>query len=957
MTSFFRKNSAKLRISLGLISILFSLNIAAAFLGFFPDKQGLVNQGRAALAELIAVNSSVFITRDDLRRMEANLKILVARNAEILSAAVVSSQGKREVVVGDHEPNWVESGDDVSTNSQIVVPIWEGDKLWGNVQLRFSDESPSGAFAFFYEPLTQFCLLLGALAFVCFYLYLGKMLKQLDPSQAIPGRVRSALDTMAEGLLVLDARQNIVLANEAFAELVKENPQQLMGRNIQKFLWHSISTADGQGLVLPEKPFPWAVALASQSVQINHMLKLNISEDNYRTFMVNCSPVLGPNGKAVGVMVSFDDITELEEKEIELRRARDDAEAANRAKSDFLANMSHEIRTPMNAILGFTEVLLRGASEDSAERKRYLNTISSSGKHLLGLINDILDLSKVESGHLEVEIVPCSVHHIIQEVVSILTVRANEKNISLEYHAIDPMPEYVLCDSAKLRQMLTNLIGNALKFTEQGGVTVNSRYKLAGDNSMLKLEVSDTGIGMTQEQSDLVFKPFEQADSSITRRFGGTGLGLTISKRFAEALGGDIHVSSSVGSGSTFSIEVIAKPDVNARILQPEAMMRDMGPDLTAAPARWCFPDANILVVDDGAENRDLLAVVLGDQGLSVETATNGKEGLKKVLARQYELVLMDVQMPEMDGYTAVRKMREAGVKIPVFALTAHAMKGIETACMEAGYSGYMAKPIDIDKLLKRLADELGATENDSVIEEKAPLVKANATHSGADPIRSTLPVGVQKFEALIQRFVARLEEKFNLMEKAAEKSDLETLSELAHWLKGSGGSVGFAAFTDPAERLEIAAMALDGNAVVAPLNEIKSLVLRVQAAYKIHQATKSTEPPVLRDTNSANKNPAYNQPIKSALVASNPALKPLVEKFVVKLGAEITEAELALASANMDTITNFAHWLKGSAGTVGLNDFTEPADGLERAGQSKNIVEAASWFENIKTLHQNIQL
>lgn len=964
ITKNFSWKSPKTRISLGLISIMICASIFASFLGFFPDRYGAILAGRAAIAEVVAVNSTVFITRSDIRRMEANLNILVSRNDEILSAAVRNNDGKAVAVIGDHESAWQAMEKGFSTESQLVVPIWEGETEWGQIELRFTPLKRTDFFAFFFEPLTQFILFISFISFVCYQFYLGKMLKQLDPSQAIPDRVRSALDTMAEGLLVLDAKQNIVLANEAFAKLVQELPEKLMGRNVSRFPWEKVDMHT-DSLALPEmRSFPWELAIETGSLQMNHMLRLKQDENNSHTFMVNCSPVLGPKGKTVGVMVSFDDITELEAKEIELRRSKDEAEAANRAKSDFLANMSHEIRTPMNAILGFTEVLMRGYTSDPTDSKRYLNTISSSGKHLLDLINDILDLSKVEAGRIEIETLASPLHQIIQEVVKIMSVKATEKNINLEFVALDRLPNKVMTDPARIRQILTNLIGNAIKFTEKGGVKITTHYQAGKKPENLIIEVTDTGIGMTPAQAEAVFNPFTQADSSITRRFGGTGLGLTISKRFAEALGGDITIRSEAGKGSTFIVSIPALPAEDSILLEPEAIMSESQLVEEAKECNWQFPSARVLVVDDGDENRELLEVVLSDVGLEVETAIDGKDGLDKSLANSYNIILMDVQMPEMDGYTSVRLMREAGIDIPVYALTAHAMQGAEEECLAAGYSGYMTKPIDIDHLLKQLASELGGSveetgetvmdikngsaqkdihetttnehKTDGISADIAILRAEHETIPQKKQIYSDLSKGTNKYQKLIEKFVDRLKLKQQEMHQSIESKDYQTLADLAHWLKGSAGSVGFHDFTETASELEIASDHKDHATVVKKMIEIDELVNLISTSEPVISALSEDLPTGTEVQDHENqlqaKQKLKEEIITSSLLGKNPSLKPMVEKFVKRLADKIAEMETALAENDFKELADLAHWLKGSAGSLGFHDFTKPAEELEQA-------------------------
>ncbi|WP_028869252.1 ATP-binding protein [Psychromonas arctica] len=976
----FKGQSAKTRIALGLVSIVVCVSIGASFLGLFPDRYGAILAGRAAIAEIVAVNSSVFITRRDIRRMEANLNILVSRNDEILSAAVKPLEGKAVAIIGEHESQWLPMEEGTSTESQLVVPIWEGNTQWGHIELRFKPLKHPGLFAFFFEPLAQFIMFVSFFSFIFFKFYLGKVLKQLDPSQAIPGRVRSALDTMAEGLLVLDTKQNIVLANEAFSVLVGETPEALMGRSIGKFSWNQVTDLNREKntLLNVQQKYPWEIALASSSLQMSHMLYLEIDENTRYTFMVNCSPVLGQNGKVAGMMVSFDDITALEEKEIELRRSKEEAETANRAKSDFLSNMSHEIRTPMNAILGFTEVLMRGHGNDPVESKRYLGTIASSGKHLLGLINDILDLSKVEAGKIEIETLPCAAHQIVQEVVKVMGVKAKEKGISLEFIAIDSMPDLVLTDAGKIRQILTNLVGNSIKFTEIGSVKLTTRYQSEKNKSRLVIEVSDTGIGMTQDQAETIFKPFVQADSSITRRFGGTGLGLTISKRFAEALGGDIMVTSETGKGSCFIVDIEVEAAPQAKLLSATEVMQEVTSNVSEQQITWVFPEANILVIDDGDENRDLLEVVLSDAGLSIETGVNGKQGLDMALARSYDLILMDVQMPLMDGYTAVRLMRENGITIPVIALTAHAMKGVESQCLAAGYSGYMTKPIDIDKLLKCLANELGgkiATTTHEAIEvsktslmvEEAVNDKKQISKAPKPAIYSSLPSGAKKYQSLIERFILRLHEQFILIEQAASIANYEQLADLAHWLKGSAGSVGFHDFTEPAESLETYAIAKDRAAIDKKVEEIKDLISRIEISND-HQTIKQetvkletlTEEKIKQETEqlAIEQDTIFSGAvIRSTLLASTPKLKPIAEKFVLRLDEKIILMNDSLSQEDFATLADLAHWLKGSAGTIGFHDFTEPAIKLEASANENNTDNAKHLLEAIRQMANNIDL
>jgi signal transduction histidine kinase len=274
------------------------------------------------------------------------------------------------------------------------------------------------------------------------------------------------------------------------------------------------------------------------------------------SFNVNCSPLTGNEGRHRGVLVTFDDVTQLEEKKQQLSIARDDAESANRAKSDFLANMSHEIRNPINAIVGFTDILRRGMADDIDTRNKYLNTIHTSGEHLVGLINDILDLSNIEAGKLEIDLQRCRPHQLVAEVVNVLGMKAQERNLALQQTITGTIPEIIESDPTRLRQVLMNLVGNAIKFTQTGSIRIVLDMLRTTDGEQLRIKVVDTGIGMTPSQCERVFEEFVQADSSVTRRFGGTGLGLAISRRLSEALGGNLEADSVAHEGSTFTLTI-----------------------------------------------------------------------------------------------------------------------------------------------------------------------------------------------------------------------------------------------------------------------------------------------------------------------------------------------------------------------------------------------------------------
>jgi signal transduction histidine kinase/DNA-binding NarL/FixJ family response regulator len=516
----------------------------------------------------------------------------------------------------------------------------------------------------------------------------------------------------------------------------------------------------------------------------------------------NLSLALEPRGRdELGELAtSFNEMVDQLRSRRDLQRRVDEAQAANRAKSEFLANMSHEIRTPLNAILGFADLLRRGGDEETEiERKECLETIHASGTHLLNLINDILDLSKIESGQLTMESLRCSVSEVIAEVVSVLRVSAQSKGLALEVAYVGPIPATIATDPSRLRQLLMNLIGNAIKFTEDGGVRVVTQLAEDGDGPKLRIEVIDTGIGIAPEKLACIFDPFVQADSSVTRRFGGTGLGLAICNRLAKALGGQITVSSTSGQGSVFAVEIDPGPIDGVEMI--EAPMAHEVMRMRPPRSRLPLPPLNgrVLLVEDGDTNRRLTRLVLERAGAIVATAENGRDGVELARRDPFDLILMDMQMPIMDGYRATSRLRELGVMVPIIALTANAMEEDKRKCIAAGCSGYLSKPIETDLLIRAVAEALGDQNT-----RQATVDRGGGESPGSGPpLVSTLPLEDLEFREIVEEFAAKLPERLAAMRDAWQATDLTELAGLAHSLKGAGGSVGFSAFTQPAADLE----------------------------------------------------------------------------------------------------------------------------------------------------------
>jgi len=402
---------------------------------------------------------------------------------------------------------------------------------------------------------------------------------------------------------------------------------------------------------------------------------------------------------------------EVEEANRKLEQALDhaniltrEAKVANNAKSEFLANMSHEIRTPMNGIVGMLTLALNKEREEKI--REYLIIAKTCADSLLNLINDILDISKVEAGKLAIEIIDCNVDEILSVINSSMRPSASEKGVGFEVVLKTDVPEKIKTDPTRLNQCLVNLTGNAVKFTETGGVTVELSLEEMGDKPFVRFDVVDTGIGIPVDQQKSIFDKFMQADSSTTRKHGGTGLGLAITKQLTQLLGGDLTLTSEPGKGSTFSVIIPANIDIASATM--------------ISNDKWCKKEqkvepsdeinnaaGKVLVVEDDFASQQVILGMLEETNLQAEIANNGIEAVNKVTSGSYDLIFMDIQMPNMNGYDATKIIREKGYTLPIIALTAYAMKGDEEKCLNVGCDAYLPKPVDAEKLFETLSEFL----------------------------------------------------------------------------------------------------------------------------------------------------------------------------------------------------------------------------------------------------------
>ena len=602
------------------------------------------------------------------------------------------------------------------------------------------------------------------------------------------------IEAIPDGVMVLNAKKEIVLLNQSGREILGlEGNLETLAEQVKKIVLLDPLTYN---IRFTSETLPVSLALEGENSTGN---KIDLIKDNTIFHLeTSARPVVGLNGEITNAITVFRDITERANYEAALEKARTLAEKSVRVKDIFLSNVSHEIRTPLNAIIGFTNLM----EEEATDRKRadYVNYIKIASRNLLELINDILDFSKIEAGQVILDKTNTSICELVESVSVIINQRASEKGIDYIKELSKDLPKIIVTDKLRLTQILLNVCGNAIKFTEKGSVriSVNAVTPVLDDIQTIRFTVTDTGIGIPADKVDKIFERFVQASESTTRLFGGTGLGLSIVKSLVQILGGTIKVESTFGAGTTFILDFPFAVVSDFAVIEEDEIFNTIHTPIGKI---------NVLAAEDNLLNQKLLEAVFERLSIALTIVNNGQEALDELEKNTYDLVLMDIQMPVMDGYTAIKKIRNSiSQTLPIITMTAHAMVGEKDECLSIGANAYISKPFRENELLHTISSLTGknnVTQNDMNRTNNQVDETMNASIVNLGYLNEITGGDADLQKELISLFESELAVQSNLIRQAEASGDNEKLRQVVHKFRSSLFSVGLLGTAEKYKKIE----------------------------------------------------------------------------------------------------------------------------------------------------------
>lgn len=600
-------------------------------------------------------------------------------------------------------------------------------------------------------------------------------------------KFRNIFESFQDIYFRCNLKGDINVISPSVHELLGYKPSTVLGGNVTDYYLYSAKTKRLLRELIKNK------AVRNFEASVIH------KDGSLLNCICNVKFIYDHNNRPVQIEGVARDITKLKQANLELVRAKEIAERSVRVKDLFLANMSHEIRTPMNGIIGMIDLL--SGTTLTKEQKNYIKTIKKSSETLLNILNDILDLSKIEAGKMKLKKAPARLKNILEKLYALFSQQALAKGTNLYYHIDKSLPEFILVDETRLLQVLSNLTSNAIKFTDGGG-SIDIGVKRARNDptgKMIRVDVTDSGIGINQENLDRLFQSFNQLDNSMSKAYGGTGLGLAISKEMCRLMNGDIGVSSTEGMGSTFWFTFEAEPAQAAQMIDAESYEGDVN-----IADYFKFKKPYILLVDDNLVNRQVAGEILKKSGCKVDLAVNGVKAIERVQAARYDLVLMDIQMPDMDGVTATKKIRELGIENlpPIVAMTAYSMKEDREKFLNQGMDDYIAKPIRANELIKKI--QSWVNYNPKTLQKSEPDYNFKEKVINEEVINQLRKYGGDEMvKKVFADFESEAREQLEICNVSLKNNAYETIRSNLHTLKGNAGTLGVEKVARYAEYIE----------------------------------------------------------------------------------------------------------------------------------------------------------